>query len=131
MLLRTPASGQPALDAMRDGVLRGLEFRGTTPRADFWWFVIAVAMVLALVRIVAEAVGPLPLQIASLLVLVPWLAACTRRLRDAGLLIQVMTRGPTHVERSLLRCSRLHRAYERAAEQARRYGASAPESRML
>ena len=27
---------------------------------------------------------PLPLQLASLLVLLPWLAACTRRLRDAG-----------------------------------------------
>lgn len=85
LLLRTPASGQPALDAMRDGLLRGLEFRGTTPRADFWWFALAVAMLLALARIAAEALGPLPLQIASLLVLVPWPAACTRRLRDAGL----------------------------------------------
>ena len=29
--------------------------------------------------------GPLPVGIASLVVLVPWIAACTRRLRDAGL----------------------------------------------
>ncbi|KRG83233.1 hypothetical protein ABB33_14750 [Stenotrophomonas acidaminiphila] len=69
---------------MREGVLRGLEFKGTTPRADFWWFALAVAMLLALAQLLAEAVGPLPLQLASLLVLVPWLAACTRRLRDAG-----------------------------------------------
>ncbi|AUZ56500.1 hypothetical protein B1L07_06980 [Stenotrophomonas acidaminiphila] len=70
---------------MREGVLRGLEFNGTTPRADFWWFALAVAMLLAFARLLAEAVGPLPLQLAALLVLLPWLAACTRRLRDAGL----------------------------------------------
>ncbi|TDB29558.1 DUF805 domain-containing protein [Stenotrophomonas sp. ATCM1_4] len=70
---------------MREGVRRGLEFTGTTPRADFWWFALAVVMVLAFAQLIAEATGPLPLQIASLIVLVPWLAACTRRLRDAGL----------------------------------------------
>jgi len=85
LLLGTTAPGQPALAAMRDGVLRGLEFTGTTGRTDFWWFALAVAMVLALASLLAEAAGPLPLQIASLIVLLPWVAACTRRLRDAGL----------------------------------------------
>jgi len=85
LLLGTPAPGQPALMAMRDGALRGLEFTGTTDRADFWWFALAVAMLLALASLLAEATGPLPLQIASLIVLLPWIAACTRRLRDAGL----------------------------------------------
>lgn len=70
---------------MRDGVPRGLDFAGITRRADFWWFALAVAMWLALAGLPAEATGPLSLQIASLLVLLPWLAACTRRLRDAGL----------------------------------------------
>ncbi|HCU64458.1 MAG TPA: DUF805 domain-containing protein [Rheinheimera sp.] len=70
---------------MREGVLAGLEFTGTTPRADFWWFALAVAMVLAFAQLLSEALGPLPLQIASLVVLLPWLAASTRRLRDAGL----------------------------------------------
>jgi uncharacterized membrane protein YhaH (DUF805 family) len=46
---------------------------------------LAVAMLLAFAQLLAEVVGPLPLQIASLLVLLPWIAACTRRLRDAGL----------------------------------------------
>jgi uncharacterized membrane protein YhaH (DUF805 family) len=41
--------------------------------------------VLALAGLLSEATGPLPLQIASLVVLLPWIAACTRRLRDAGL----------------------------------------------
>ncbi len=84
LLLGEPAPSQPALQAMREGVLRGLEFNGTTPRADFWWFALAMAMLLAFARLLAEAVGPLPLQLAALLVLLPWLAACTRRLRDAG-----------------------------------------------
>lgn len=70
---------------MREGVLGGLEFTGTTPRADFWWFALGVAMLLAFVKLLGEVLGPLPLQIASLVVLLPWIAACTRRLRDAGL----------------------------------------------
>jgi uncharacterized membrane protein YhaH (DUF805 family)/DNA-binding XRE family transcriptional regulator len=85
LLQGEPAPGQPALEAMREGVLRGLEFTGTTTRAGFWWFALAVAMLLALAGLLAEAIGPLPLRLASLAVLVPWIAACTRRLRDAGL----------------------------------------------
>jgi len=85
LLAGESSPGQPALEAMRQGVLRGLEFTGITSRADFWWFALAVAMVLALASLVSEAMGPLPLQATSLLVLLPWIAACTRRLRDAGL----------------------------------------------
>jgi uncharacterized membrane protein YhaH (DUF805 family) len=70
---------------MYKGVLRGVEFTGVTPRADFWWFALAVVMLLAFAELLAEAIGPMPLQIASLVVLLPWIAACTRRLRDAGL----------------------------------------------
>lgn len=82
---RPAAPGQPALDAMREGVLRGLDFRGTTARAEFWWFALAVVVLLAFAQLLADAVGPLPAQLAGLAVLLPWLAACTRRLRDAGL----------------------------------------------
>ncbi|WP_404632595.1 DUF805 domain-containing protein [Dyella ginsengisoli] len=85
LLAGEPNPRPSALQAMREGVLRGLEFTGTTPRAEFWWFALAVAMVLAFAQLLAEAMGPLPLQIASLAVLLPWIAACTRRLRDAGL----------------------------------------------
>jgi uncharacterized membrane protein YhaH (DUF805 family)/DNA-binding XRE family transcriptional regulator len=85
LLVGGPVPGESALNAMRDGMLRGLEFTGTTSRPGFWWFALAVAMLLAFGTLLAEAVGPLPLQIISLVVLVPWVAACTRRLRDAGL----------------------------------------------
>lgn len=85
LLVGEPGPSQPALNAMREGVLRGLQFTGVTARTEFWWFVLAVTMVLAIAQLLSEALGPLPLQLASLLVLLPWIAACTRRLRDAGL----------------------------------------------
>jgi transcriptional regulator with XRE-family HTH domain len=81
LLATRPAPSEAARAAIRDGALRGLEFSGTTARAEFWWFALAVLMLLALARLL----GPLPLQIACLLLLLPWIAACTRRLRDAGL----------------------------------------------
>jgi len=84
LLAGEPTPSQPALRAMHEGVLRGLEFTGTTSRADFWWFALAVLMLLGLADLIAEATGPLLLQIASLVVLLPWIAACTRRLRDTG-----------------------------------------------
>ncbi|HSH26924.1 MAG TPA: DUF805 domain-containing protein, partial [Wenzhouxiangella sp.] len=85
LLLGDSAPSQPALEAMRKGFLRGLEFTGATQRVDFFWFALAVTMVLAFASLLSAAIGLLlPLQIASLLVLLPWIAACTRRLRDAG-----------------------------------------------
>jgi len=85
LLLGETTPSQQAVDAIRQEVLRGLEFSGVTTRNDFWWFVLAVVMLLALASLISEAAGPLPLQLASLVVLLPWIAACTRRLRDAGL----------------------------------------------
>lgn len=85
LLVADPTPGQPAIRAMREGLMRGLDFSGLTSRADFWWFALAVILLLALGSLFAETVGPLPLQLASLLVLVPWVAACTRHLRDAGI----------------------------------------------
>ena len=85
LLVGETTPGNQALNAMREGILRGLEFTGITPRADFWWFALAVIMFLALAELLAEAIGPLPARMASLAVLLPWVAACTRRLRDAGL----------------------------------------------
>jgi uncharacterized membrane protein YhaH (DUF805 family)/DNA-binding XRE family transcriptional regulator len=84
LLARDATSRPAALEAMREGVMRGLDFTGVTSRADFWWFALAVAMVVALGQVLAQSFGPLPLQLASLVVLLPWIAACTRRLRDAG-----------------------------------------------
>lgn len=85
LLADTPAPSQPALKAMRQGIQLGLEFGGTTARPDFWWFALAVVMVLAFAQLLSESFGPLPMQLAGLMVLLPWIAACTRRLRDAGM----------------------------------------------
>gem|GEM_PF-410089 len=85
LLASNPAPSRAATDTMREGLQRGLDFTGTTTRADFWWFALAVAMVLAFAQLIREAADPLSLQIASLVVLLPWLAACTPRLRNAGL----------------------------------------------
>lgn len=96
LLVHAPIPGQPAIAAMRDGVARALDFTGTTSRPDFWWFALAVVMVLAFAQLLAEASIALPYQLASLVVLVPWIAACTRRLRDAGLSVwwQLITFAP-------------------------------------
>ncbi|GLQ97778.1 DUF805 domain-containing protein [Dyella mobilis] len=85
LLLGDPAPSQPAIKAMREGVLRGLDFTGTTSRADFWWFALGAVMLLAFAQLLTKVAGPLPMEIAALLVLQPWIAACTRRLRDANL----------------------------------------------
>ena len=85
LLVRPPSPSQPALAAMRDGVMRGLDFNGRTSRPDFWWCVLAVAMLLALTQLFVPVLGQLPVQVVSLAILVPWIALCARRLRDAGL----------------------------------------------
>ncbi len=85
LLLGEITPSQQAIFAIREEILRSLEFSGVTKRYDFWWFALAVLMLLALASLITEALGPLPLQLTSLLVLLPWIAACTRRLRDAGL----------------------------------------------
>lgn len=84
LLASEPGPSESALKAMREGVMRGLDITGVTPRREFWWFVLAVVMFLGLARILSEHWGEIPLQLASILVLLPWIAACTRRLRDAG-----------------------------------------------
>lgn len=88
LLLSVPKPSQHALASVHQGILKGLEFSGMTSRADFWWLALAITMLLALAKLLGDAfASPLPMQISSLLVLLPWVAACTRRLRDAGLSI--------------------------------------------
>jgi uncharacterized membrane protein YhaH (DUF805 family)/DNA-binding XRE family transcriptional regulator len=85
LLAREAGASESALKAMREGVVRGLDFTGVTPRGEFWWFALAVVMFLGLAQILSEYLGALPMQLAGIVVLLPWISACTRRLRDAGL----------------------------------------------
>ena len=73
------------LQAIRDGFARSLDFAGRTSRRDFWWLALAITLTLAVFALVSGPVGALPLQLASLAVLLPWISACTKRLRDSGL----------------------------------------------
>lgn len=75
-------TGQPrsALDAVRSELLRYDDFSGRSNRYDYWWFLLACTLLLALGHLVHPGV-----QVAVALVLVvPMIAAGTRRLRDAG-----------------------------------------------
>ena len=56
------------------------EFRGVAGKPEFWWFTLAVVLVLAL----AESISPGLSVPAAIVLLLPWLAAATRRLRGAG-----------------------------------------------
>ncbi|WP_397572913.1 DUF805 domain-containing protein [Silanimonas sp.] len=90
LLVRDPryrpnAPSQAVLDAMLEGVVRGLDFTGISPRPAFWWFMLAVVMVLGVGEAFAELLGPFPARLVGLIVLLPWIAASCRRLRDAGL----------------------------------------------
>lgn len=60
LLAGGPVPSEPALGAIREGVLRGLEFTGTTSRADFWWFALAVAMLLAFATLLSESLSLAP-----------------------------------------------------------------------
>jgi transcriptional regulator with XRE-family HTH domain len=56
------------------------DFEGVAGRPEFWWFALAVSLAATL----AAAIGPWLSTAVGVLVLVPLLAAATRRLRDAG-----------------------------------------------
>lgn len=93
---KEPGSAEPGSDKtasplqlIKQGFVAGLDFTSTASRPEFWWFALAVCLLLALAKLLGGFFGPLlgPLlgQLVGLLLLVPWLAACTRRLRDAGI----------------------------------------------
>lgn len=66
LLASDPGPSEPALKAMREGVVRGLDFTGVTPRGEFWWFVLAVVMFLGLAQILAEYLGATANQLQGL-----------------------------------------------------------------
>ncbi|MBY6204846.1 DUF805 domain-containing protein [Halomonas denitrificans] len=69
-----------ALAAIRAELLRFDDFAGRSGRHDYWWFMLAVVLVLA----AGAMLHPILHGLLALVLLVPLLAAGTRRLRDAG-----------------------------------------------
>jgi uncharacterized membrane protein YhaH (DUF805 family) len=73
----TPQTPQ---DAVITGLREFANFSGTATRFEYWWFLAFVVVVTAVATLLHERVG----QIASVILLLPFLAASTRRLNDAG-----------------------------------------------
>lgn len=68
------------LDAVKTGLRRFSNFSGTAARFEFWWFLMFVVGATAVSSILHERAY----QIAAVILLLPFLAAATRRLNDAG-----------------------------------------------
>jgi len=67
-------------EAVRTCLTKYADFTGRASRSEFWWFALFVTLVTAALTYIHENVG----AIFLIAVLLPFLAAGTRRLRDAG-----------------------------------------------
>ena len=68
------------LDAVNTGFLKFANFSDTATRFEYWWFFAFVLLVTAVATIVHEKVY----QIVGVTLLLPFIAAGARRLKDAG-----------------------------------------------
>lgn len=68
------------LDAVEAGLLQFGDFSGRATRFEYWWFFIFVLVITAVCSIINEKAY----QVAAVILLVPLLAAGTRRLNDAN-----------------------------------------------
>lgn len=68
------------VDAIRGCLVRYAEFDGRAGRAEYWWFVLFVALVTSVGTLISDVVG----GIVLLLLLIPLAAAGARRLHDTG-----------------------------------------------
>lgn len=67
-------------DAVKKGLLEYGNFSGTASRFEYWWFFAFAMLALAISTVINEKAY----LVVSLILLVPFLAAGNRRLRDAG-----------------------------------------------
>ena len=65
---------------MKTGLLEFANFSGTATRFEYWWFLLFVLLVTAVATIIHEKAY----QIVGVILLLPFFAAGTRRLNDAG-----------------------------------------------
>lgn len=68
------------VDAIRHCLVRYAVFDGRAGRAEYWWFVLFVALVTSVGALISDVVG----GIVLLLLLIPLAAAGARRLHDTG-----------------------------------------------
>jgi transcriptional regulator with XRE-family HTH domain len=67
-------------DAVKTCVIKYANFSDTANRFEYWWFFAFVLLLLAMATVVHEKAY----QLVSLIVLLPFISAGTRRLRDTG-----------------------------------------------
>jgi transcriptional regulator with XRE-family HTH domain len=80
LLLPETAPPQTPQDAMLTGLREFGNFSGTATRYEFWWFLAFVVVVTAVATLLHERAA----QIAGVILLLPLLAASTRRLNEVG-----------------------------------------------
>lgn len=78
--VRNPGEPMTFFEAIRVCLTKYAEFSGRTARAEFWWFALFVTLVATALTYVSEALG----GVFLIAMLLPFLAAGTRRLRDSG-----------------------------------------------
>ncbi len=66
--------------AIRTCLIKSGTFHGRASRAEFWWFTLFLLLLVSAFSYLSEALGGAVL----IVLLLPWLAAGTRRLNDAG-----------------------------------------------
>ena len=67
-------------ESIRECFIKYAEFNGRASRSEFWWFILFVTLVASALLLINETVS----NIFLVAILLPLLAAGTRRLRDSG-----------------------------------------------
>lgn len=80
MLSNETKAPQTPQDAVITGLREFGNFSGTATRYEFWWFLAFVVVVTAVATLLHQRIA----EIAAVVLLLPFLAASTRRLNDAG-----------------------------------------------
>ncbi|MAT96433.1 MAG: hypothetical protein CL608_04750 [Anaerolineaceae bacterium] len=80
LMANEPEPPQTPLDAVKTGLSEFANFSGTATRFEYWWFLAFMVLVTAVATILHDKAY----QIAWVILLLPFLAASTRRLNDAG-----------------------------------------------
>jgi uncharacterized membrane protein YhaH (DUF805 family) len=77
--------GVGLVPAVRQALSQYATFRGRATRAEFWWFFLLLALVIAVGALVDRALGTaVAVQVLSLPLLLPFIAVGVRRLHDIG-----------------------------------------------
>lgn len=80
LMLNETGPPKTPLEAIKTGLREFASFSGTATRFEYWWFLAFVVLVTAVATILHERAA----QIVGVILLLPFLAAGSRRLNDAG-----------------------------------------------